>query len=168
MNRYTPARLLAAGALMAFASLTQAQYMWIDEKGLKQFSDRAPPPSIPLKHILKAPRGVPSAADAPADQPAHALAQDGVKPQAPSLADRNADYRKRAKEKEEREQKDQAAEENKTAKAQNCVRARSAKYSLESGRRVSTYDKDGERSFMTDEQRTAEAARADQVLAACK
>ena len=165
MKRYNPARLLAAGALMAFASLAQAQYMWIDEKGLKQFSDRAPPPSIPLKNILKAPAGVPSAATMPADQPADAPTTQAA---TPSLADRNADYRKRTKEKEEREQKEQAADENKAAKAQNCERARSAKYSLESGRRVSTYDKNGERSFMTDEQRAAEAATADKVLAACK
>lgn len=61
MNTSNRARLLAATALMAFASMAQAQYMWIDDKGLKQFSDRPPPPSVPLKHILKAPRGMETA-----------------------------------------------------------------------------------------------------------
>jgi hypothetical protein len=103
-----------------------------------------------------------------ADQLAHAPASEAAKPQAPSLADRNADFRKRIKEKEEREQKDQAAEENKMAKAQNCDRAWSAKYSFDSGRRVASYDKNGERSFMTDEQRAAEASRANNAVAGCK
>jgi hypothetical protein len=168
MTRYDCARLLAAGALMVFASLAQAQYMWIDEKGLKQFSDRAPPPSVPLKNILKAPRGVPSAADAPADQAAPAPAAEESKAKPPTLADRNAEFRKRVKEKEEREQKEQAADQDHAAKAENCNRARAAKQAIDSGVRISTQDKNGERGYMSDEQRAAEAKRADKTLAGCK
>jgi type IV secretory pathway VirB10-like protein len=163
MNRHNPARLLAAGALMAFAALAQAQYMWIDEKGLKQFSDRAPPPSIPLKNILKAPHGMPEQPSAAA--PAPAAARPNA---APSLADREADYRKRAKEKEEQAQKEQAAEANKAAQADNCERARAAKRAIDSGVRIGTQDKNGERGYMTDEQRAAESQRANKVLAGCK
>ena len=169
MNRTNRARLAAAGTLMAFAALAQAQYMWIDEKGLKQFSDRAPPPSIPLKNILKAPRGMPTAATIPADEPAPAAALEAVKAKAaPTLAERNADYRKRAKENAEREQKDKAEQETEATQADNCERARSAKQSIDSGVRIGTRDKNGERGFMTDEQRAVEAKKVDKTLSACK
>lgn len=167
MNRTHHARLLAATALMAFASLAQAQYKWIDEKGLMQFSDRAPPPSVPQKNILKAPFGMPSAANISAGQPAAAPASEESK-KAPSVAERNADFRKRAKDKEELEQKEQAAEASKAAKAESCDRARNYKQEIDSGVRIGTHDKNGERGFMSDEQRAAEAQRTDKVLAACK
>lgn len=167
MNRYTPARLLAATALLAFASLAQAQYLWIDEKGLKQFSDRAPPPSIPLKHILKAPGGVPGAAAIPADQPA--ATGDGPKTKgAPTLAERNDEYKKRVKEKDEREQKEQEEQATKAAQAENCERARSARQSLESGARIEIQENNGERGYMSDDRRVAETKRVDKVLAGCK
>lgn len=167
MNRTNRARLLAATALMAFASLAQAQYMWIDEKGIKQFSDRSPPPSIPLKNILKAPGGVPRAPALAGDQAA--AAPDAVKPKAaPTLADRNADFTKRAKEKDEREQKERDEKETKAAQADTCERARLAKQSLDSGVRIGIQQKDGERGYMSDEQRVAEAKKVDKVLAGCK
>ena len=45
---------LLASLWLSMAS-AHAQYVWVDEKGLKQYSDRAPPASVPLKRILKAP-----------------------------------------------------------------------------------------------------------------
>lgn len=170
MNRYNRARLLTATALAAFASLAHAQYMWIDEKGIKQLSDRGPPSSIPQKNILKAP-GMATAATLVQEKPAEsarapASAEAAVKPT--SLADRSADFRKRAKENEEREQKDAAAELEKRAKAEDCERASRYKRSLDSGIRVSTTDKNGEQGYMNDEQRAAESKKADKALASCK
>lgn len=169
MNNTLRARLLAAGALLAFATLAQAQYMWIDEKGLKQFSDRAPPASVPLKNILKAPRGAASAATLEAEAAAAASTPEAAKPKAaPTMADRNADYRKRAKESTEREQKETDEQLARADQADNCERARSAKQSMESGARIGTQDNNGERGFMTDEQRAVETRKIDKVLAACK
>lgn len=166
------ARLLAAGALLAFATLAQAQYMWIDEKGLKQFSDRAPPASVPLKNILKAPRGMLSAqtmpAEAEATAPAAGTAPAATPKAAPTLAERDADYRKRAKESAEREQKDKDEQSAAAERADNCERMRAAKRTLDSGVRIRTQDKDGERGVMSDEQRASETRRADKTLAGCK
>lgn len=168
MTTSNRARLLAATALMAFASMAQAQYMWIDEKGLKQFSDRPPPPSVPLKHILKAPRGVATAATI-AEPAAAAPAAEAARPKAPpSVADRNADYNKRVKEKAERDEKEKAEEDRKAALAENCGRAREARQSLDSGARVATVDKNGERAFMSDEQRAVESQKVNKALSACK
>jgi hypothetical protein len=171
MNRINRTRLLAAGALvasaLALASHAQAQYMWIDEKGLKQLSDRPPPPSVPLKNILKTPRGVPMAAEVAAEQAARPPATPAAGKPAPSLAERDADFRKRGKEKEEREQKELVAKADNAAKAENCERVRNYKLSMDSGARINTTDKNGERAFMNDEQRAEEAKKAAKALSAC-
>jgi hypothetical protein len=168
MKHTTRARLLAAGALMAFATLAHPQYMWIDEKGLKQFSDRPPPPSIPLKNILKAPHGVPTAASIADETPA-APATEAAKPKAPpTLADRDADFRKRAKEQAEREQKDKNDARIKAEQADNCESARAARRSIDAGERIVVRDKNGERRFMDDAERAREGAKADKIAAACR
>ncbi|HEU4374581.1 MAG TPA: DUF4124 domain-containing protein [Telluria sp.] len=171
MNTTNRARMLATTALMALASLAQAQYMWINDKGLKEFSDRPPPPSIPLKHILKAPHGMPTA-DSIAAEPAAAAvapAAEAAKPKAPpTVADRNADYNKRVKEKAERDEKDQAESDRKAALAENCERARTARQSLDSGVRIGTVDKNGERGFLSDDQRAVESQKVNKALSACK
>jgi type IV secretory pathway VirB10-like protein len=167
MNKDIRAQLVAA-ALMAFASLAQAQYMWIDEKGVKQFSDKAPPSSVPLKNILKAPRGVETAVLVPADAPA-ATAPAAAKPNAaPTVADRNADYNKRQKEKAALEEKEKTAREAKAAQAELCDSLRANKRVLDSGVRIGVQDKTGERAFMTEQQRAAEAGKVDKALASCK
>lgn len=50
------ALFVAAGAI---ALPAQAQYVWLDARGVRQFSDRPPPPSVPDSRILKGP-GKPS------------------------------------------------------------------------------------------------------------
>jgi hypothetical protein len=173
MNTPSRARALAATALMAFATLAQAQYMWIDEKGIKQFSDRAPPPSIPLKNILKAPPGVLTAPPVlvPSDvaaAPAVATPAPAKAKAAPTTADRNADYNRRQKEKADLEMKEKEEREAKLAKAEHCEALRLSKRTFESGERIGVQQKNGERGYMSDEQRAAESARTDKALAACK
>ena len=172
MNRLLRARWLAASALLALSALAQAQsqvqsqvqYMWIDAQGVKQFSDRAPPASVPLTAILKAPRvDVTENADGAAKLgPAPAAAA------APTLAERNADYRKRARDKLEREQKEQDERTAKAARADNCARARSAQRAMDSGARIGIQDSNGERGFMSDAQRAVESTKIEKVLSGCK
>lgn len=159
-------RIVAAGALLAFTTLAQAQYIWINEKGVKEYSDRSPPPSIPLKNILKAPGGQPTAADAPPAAPP-AAAPAAAKP-APALADRNADYNKRLKDQAEQAKKAGEEAAQKAEKAENCSRTLAAKRSIDSGQRISTVDKNGERRFIDDTERAREGARADKILAGCR
>ena len=165
-------RLLAGGALMLFASLSHAQYVWIDEKGLKQFSDRPPPPSVPASKVLKAPGlqpppapviGSDDAAAAPAPAPAAPAAKAP-----PTLADRNAEYRKRVKEQAEKDQKAAEEAQLKKDKAEYCEAARQAKAQLDSGVRISNVGKDGEHAYITDEERAQRVGRADKVVEACR
>lgn len=162
---------LAAGALLLFASLAHAQYVWIDEKGLKQYSDRPPPPTTPQNKVLKQP-GQPSQYAIPvqpaAAAPAASAEAAAPKPKAPpTLAERNADFKKRQKDKEEADQK--AAEENRAARAkqENCNVARNAKRELESGQRFSSTDAAGNRVPASEAEIADRAAQANKVLADC-
>lgn len=152
-------KLGAALCALCLSSAAFAQYVWLDEKGTKQFSDMPPPPTVPSSRILKQPNGSPAPAqDSTATTP---------KPEM-TAAERNADFRKRKAEQAEKEKK--AADEAKAAeeKAKNCERARDFQRSLESGERIARTDKNGERSFLTDEQRAQELREAKRVLADCR
>lgn len=170
MNKTTGLRglqLFVGGALMLVASLSQAQWVWVDAKGVKQFSDRSPPPSVPQKNILKAPRGQATGFDTAvsgqaADKPADAAT--AAAPAKPSLADRESDYKKRQLEKAEADKKAAAEATAAAAKKTNCDNARAQKAQLDSGVRVSN-GADG--SIMDDAQRAKESAVARKVLADC-
>lgn len=167
---------VAGAVLFGCAALAQAQYGWIDAKGIRQYSDRPPPTSIPLKNIFKAPKGQLSADNPPPAEAAPAAAVSTAVPAAlpatpskaaPTLAEREADYVKRQKTAAEQEKKARDDKANAGAAADNCERARSAKRTLDSGTRISTTDANGDKAFMDDAQRAAESARVDKMLAAC-
>ena len=161
---------IAAGTLLAALCAPEAalaQYVWVDEKGVKQFSDMPPPASVPASRILKQ-------FDAPlrptfetSSTTTNTLNTDA--PQAPkTIAEQNAEYKKRRAEQAEKEKK--AAEEAKLAadKAKNCDRARDYQRTLESGERITRTDRNGERALLTDEQRSQEMRDNRQILKDCK
>lgn len=141
-----------------------AQYVWLDEKGTKQFSDMPPPSSVPRSRILKQPGSAPPAATQETGEEKPAAAPKSE----PTLAEKNAEFRKRRSEQAEKEKK--AAEEAaRTAQnAKNCERAQEYQRSLESGERIFRTDKNGERAYLSDEQRAQEARDNRRVLAECK
>ncbi len=167
-------------ALLCWPALAQAQWIWLNERGIKQLSDQPPPPSVPASRILKAPRGqmpeplqpLPAAGEAPpADSEAAPVSPaDAAKPKArPTLAERNADYNKRRTETAAAEKKSREEAERQTDNARNCDSIRANQRALEAGERVANYDKNGGRSFLTDEQRAQQIKRNQQMLASgCK
>ena len=168
MNRPSP-RLLFAGALMLLAQLAHAQYSWIDEKGTRVFSDRPPPPGTPANRILKVPRR----SDAMPDNVAPAAAAEAAstpaeKPRQPSLAEREADYRKRQAQRQEDEKKSQDEAAKKAAQQELCAGARQEERQLASGVRINEVQANGERAYITDEERARRLARARQALADCR
>jgi hypothetical protein len=153
--------LLAALA----AAPAHAQYSWIDDHGTRVFSDRPPPPGTPPSRILKAPRGAASTEAAPAE--AAKIAQP-VQPAPPTLADRDADFRKRAAERDADERK--AAEEarRKADNAEQCAAARRSETALTSGARITDMDDKGERVVVTDDEKARRLAQVRRVLAGCR
>jgi hypothetical protein len=152
-------RLALATALIACTSLAQAQWMWVNEKGVKQLSDQPPPPGTPARNILKAPRGA-AIADLRKDLAAPAAegeegapAEAKAAPSKPSLAERNAEYNKRQKESAEKSAKAQEEAKRENEKKKYCADAKSNLGVLESGARISETDSNGERTFLSDDGR---------------
>lgn len=157
---------LAAALLLAASSLAMAQYIWIDDKGIKQLSDRPPPPNVPDQRILKAP-GKPlfnpyapveaeAGAEAPASKPATTLAQ------------RNADYKQRKLEAAEAAGRAADDARRKAEQAANCDAARQNQQALDQGLRLNSFDQSGERTIMNDDQREDLRKKTQKVLADCK
>lgn len=156
---------LLAAVLLAASSLATAQYIWIDDKGVKQLSDRPPPPNIPEKRILKAPGKPMFNPYAPADA---APASAEAAPPSATLAERNADFAKRKLETAEAAQRAADQARNKAAQAANCDAARKNQQALDQGIRLTTFDKNGERGYMDDAQREDLRKNTQKVLADCK
>ena len=174
-------KLLLLAVACTWAMGAAAQWQWIDKDGRKVFSDRPPPQEIPDKSILKQPGpGVPRTVAAPAaaqpadGAPAAAAAQPASAPKlaasAPGSGKDKALEEKKAQA-EAAEAAKQKAEEEKLAKAKadNCARARQAKAAFDSGRPITQSNAQGERVFLDEAGRAAEARRIDGIIAAdCK
>ncbi len=177
-------RLVLTLSLLAIGQIAFAQFVWMDDKGVRQYSDRPPPPSVPRSRIIKSPANAAPLAvieSSPTASPDNAIAAPAsataagttasapVKNTAPlTTAERNADYTKRKMDEAEKEKK--AAEAIKLAadRKTNCERTQSYSRSLQDGTRLANTDKNGERSYMSDEQRAQEIRNAQRVLAGCK
>jgi hypothetical protein len=171
MKRFSP-RLACAGALMLLAQLApplaHAQYSWLDDKGTRVFSDRPPPPGTPPNRILKAPHRLEPAPDNPAPTAAvDAASTPLAKPGQPSLAEREADYRKRQTARQEADKKAQEEAGRRAAQQQQCANARQEERQLASGMRISEMGANGERGYISDEERAGRLARARAALSDC-
>jgi type IV secretory pathway VirB10-like protein len=163
----------AACVLLGLATSALAQFIWLDEKGVKQYSDMPPPASVPSKRILKAPgqhlaRGAGSQ-EAGNDTSDDAATDAKAAPAAPpTIAEQDAAYQKRKAEQAEKNKK--AAQEAKQAsdKAENCARARANQRTLDSGTRIAQTDANGQRSYMNDDQRAKQNADNRAVLNDCQ
>jgi hypothetical protein len=163
MKTHHATSLAAFILLLALSAPAGAQYIWLDEKGVKQYSDMPPPPSVSSSRILKQP-GSSYTSSAPEQKDA----ENTASPKAPpSLAEQNAEFKKRRMEQAEKDKK--AAEQAKLAadKAKNCERTRDYLRTLESGGRITHTDKNGERVYLTDEQRAADIRDAQRMLGEC-
>lgn len=151
---------------------SHAQYVWVDEKGVKQFSDLPPPNSVQNNKILKTPaRSAPNysthakdpGAESTVDVPANEKLR---KPE--TIASKNEDFTKRKLEQEEKSKKAEAEKQAQNDKTKHCDQARSYQQSLASGVRIGNTDKNGERSFMSDEERAKELDDVNKKLNNCK
>ncbi len=154
-------RVLVA-LLFAFAcGAALAQWVWLDKDGRKVFSDRAPPPDIGEKDILKRPSGNTKSVSArAADAPASSAA---TPPAAPSV---DKDIEAKKKQLADAEAAKAKAEQDRVTKvkAENCARAKQAKATFDSGVRVSTTNASGEREVLDDAGRAAEAKRVQAII----
>jgi hypothetical protein len=158
--RHTLALLALAGIGLPYTA--QAQYAWVDERGAKQYSDMPPPASVPANRIIKQPRS-------PVSTTATGSTETITAP-TPEMtaAEKNAEFRKRKIALDEKERKASDDAKRAAEKAKYCEQAREYNRTLESGVRISRMDKNGERAFLTDEQRMQEQQEAKRMLEDCK
>ena len=171
-GHYTPAmrfhltqpRRLAGLGMAALACLVlslpaQAQWKWRDSRGQIHVSDIPPPRDVPDKDVLQRPdpaavRKAPPPVAAPS---AAAAAKPSMDPELEERK-RKAEQDQAAREKAE-DKKSQAA------RNENCQRAREQLATMDSGMRVVRVRPDGEREYLSDEQRASEAQRARAAIA---
>ena len=163
MRKLTTKAILL-GAILLASTVAHAQYAWIDEKGVRHYSDQPPPTSTPDAKILKTPRGLQRAPAADASAPAPAAPAAPAKA-APTLADREADYKKRQAATGEADKK--AADEQKAAAAKraNCQAAAQNKAQFDTGRRLRDTTTN---VVITDADKAREMGQIDKVLKDCK
>lgn len=154
----SPIQLFIALAILLAAGVVAAQvYKWVDKDGKVQFTDTPPPPTATKEDAKKL-----------VIKPA-AGAGSGASDTPKSLAERNKDSDKRRADAGAKAKKD---DEQRAADGKNearCQEANSYLRDLESGRPLSHADANGDRTFMSDEERAANIAKAREVAGkACK
>jgi hypothetical protein len=149
-------KAILLGAMLLASTVAHAQYAWLDEKGVRQYSDQPPPTSTPASKILKTPRGMARPAEeaatpAPAAAPAKAP---------PTLAEREADYKARMA----AEQKAAADKKIADSNRANCDTAAKNKALLDSGQPV----RGAGNTFMAQDAKAKESANMAAILKGCK
>ena len=164
---------LFALGLLCVCTLAVAQWQWLDKDGRKVFSDRAPPPDILEKNIIKRPGGrnalpvMSAAADAvdgtaPTGQPA--AANRPAVPASGTGLDKELEAKKKQAADAEAAKKKIEEEKVTRAKIENCARAKQAKASLDSGARIGRVNASGEREVLDDGARAAEGKRIQAIM----
>lgn len=163
-----PQLLLAALAALTCAA-AGAQWHWIDRHGRSVFSDRPPPPDIPEKNIRRQSGPRVSALDTVPAGEAASPAQ--VKASVPRPAGEDKALVEKRRLAADAEAAKRKTEEERLARlqAESCTRARQAKAGLDAGGRIARTNEKGEREFLDDAGRAAEAQRIAAIIAAdCK
>lgn len=166
----SPVQLFVAIAvLLATATVAAQVYKWVDKDGQTQYSDSPPPPGATKaeqKKIANAPTTAPTSAVAGKPGDTAKATKDKAKPTAKEIAKETEKQRAEAAIKAKNDE-----ELARVAKVneERCKGATLALREFESGRPISRADANGDRSFLSDEERAAEAARMRAAMAeSCK
>lgn len=169
-----PIHLLLALTCCLVLTPASAQWAWRNSTGSLVFSDRPPPPDVPVRNIVKQPGGIARQAElgdavSAAQAPASAASTPVAAASASTKAE--ADDKKKADAEKALEAAKQKAEADKLAKtrAENCARAAQANTTYESGVRVARANAQGQREFLDDAGKATELKRIQGVIATdCK
>jgi len=160
-----------AGALglLLICGAAQAQlYHYKDASGRTVYSDTPPPPGTPSGSILKSPKVIQSA-PAPADTKADAKDdKDGKKSAPKSVAEREADYKKRMADAEKKGKEDAQKADQEKQTQERCASLRTNLAALQNGQRMRKLDASGNPYFVEENERAADIAKAQQDMVSAK
>ena len=145
---------VALAVLLATATVAAQVYKWVDKDGKVQYSDMPPP--------LSASKAEPKKLNT-STTPAATTATASNAPK--SLQDRSKDADKRRVEEIEKAKKDEEAQKIARQNEERCRAATRYKGDLDSGRPIARNNEQGERAYMSDEERSTETARIKSVMA---
>ncbi|MBN8486534.1 MAG: DUF4124 domain-containing protein [Burkholderiales bacterium] len=160
MSRLPALSALVLLALVSTLSSAQSIWKWRDANGTLQISDQPPPNSVPESAILSRPGSRPAeivvggAPEPAASTPARSDATLEARKRDQQAGQKTADAAKAAA----TQQRDQARRD------ENCRRARNQQATLDSGMRMARLNDKGEREFLDDSARAAEAERVRQQV----
>jgi hypothetical protein len=125
----------------------------ISKDGRVEYANECPPDATEIQTGIRSSRGGP------------ATTGGSTSAQQKSLAEREAEFRKRQMEGAEARKKEEAKAAELAQNRENCERARIYLKSLQEGQRISQIDpRTGERIFLEDTARPAEIAKAQQAV----
>lgn len=161
--------LLLALMALSFSSLSVAQWQWVDKDGRKIFSDRAPPPDVPEKSILKRPGKAVSAPPNAADEAAGSADTEQPVANVPTpkvlAVDKALEAKKKQAAQAEADKRKAEQERVQAARAENCARAKQAKMTYESDVRIVRTNAEGQREVLDGAARAAELQRIERIIA---
>lgn len=184
-EKYLVLALLAASLVLPGVASAQL-YQWRDTNGRVVFSDLPPPPGIPSANIIKSPKArsasPPAAAAATASGDAAATGATAAAGTAPSpgapaatkaggqksVAEREADFKKRQAEAAEKSQKDNETAANDSRREDQCRGLRQSLAALEGGQRIRRFNDKGEPYFVEDAERAKDTERVRRDMATAK
>ncbi|MGQ5487860.1 DUF4124 domain-containing protein [Thauera sp. ZXT1-4] len=155
--------LLLVALLLSLPAAAQI-YSWKDKDGRVHYSDTPPlTGEVSVVQGTRAPRpAAATAADSPAADGASETA--GAPKGPPTLAEREQAFRERRAAEAEAAAKAEEAAARDAERARFCEQARNQLTALQSGQRVSRFNATGEREYLDDAARNAEAQRLQQQI----
>jgi flagellar biosynthesis GTPase FlhF len=169
-----------------------AQFIWINERGIKQYSDKPPPANTPKDKIIKGLQAPVLASKNPSANSNNSSTSIGADGSAvpnvnantnqdsnkvnetprqlmqKKIAAQEEEFTKYKKAREEEEKKEQEEREQKLEKEKTCSRALSYKQSLEMAGPITIFNKKGEKEILSDEARKKDLEEAQKILSECK
>ena len=150
--------LLILSSAPAVADLSK----WVDENGKVHYSDQPPPANVKAKTLRSTP-GTPPLTSA------SGVAASSAPPAVKTIAEREAELKKAQKAKKEAADKAAQEQARKDTENANCAAAQQSLRTLQDGMRMVEIDANGERSYISDEQRQQRIAKAQQDISTlCK
>ena len=144
--------------LLVFCVNAQAEVnKWVDESGRVHYSDQPPPASANVKKLGPAAKTRDSTESGDA-----AESDNNGEPK--SIAEREAELRKKQKAEKEAAAKAAKEQANKQANQDNCNQAKLSLKTLQSGIRIKELDANGEQVYIDDEERQQRIAKTQEDI----